>query len=277
MPKYDEPQYTSNDLYSEPDVQALIEIAREQATRAKLPLTDLLLPLIAIFFVLFFFVVIPVWFVFANYFPWEVRLVVIAICVFPLWWFPFTMWRSERIAFERKKTFGLISQKLGLEHERFQLTTLGRLPLLDNLMYGMSNGTRFAVFDYHYSLPKIGKVCQTVVWLHRPEAQLPDFAIGPGSWLSRDLLDLLTGREDFNFESHPAFLKNHQIRGRDVNTIRELFTADVLNFYEQHPGRTTEVSGSKLLYYRAGVRDNHRSFLNEALQLLALFQPANRS
>lgn len=63
-----------------------------------------------------------------------------------------------------------------------------------------------------------------------------------------------------------------------MSAIRELFTEDVLNFYEQHPGLSTEVSGNRLLYFRVKVRvepDDIQSLLNEALQLLRLFQPAN--
>ncbi|RLT03618.1 MAG: hypothetical protein DWI21_15495 [Planctomycetota bacterium] len=179
---------------------------------------------------------------------------------------------------ERTMSFQWISQKLRLDHERFHLTTVCRSPVFENLKYGTSHGIRFAIFDYQFVLPKFGTFCQTVVWLHWRGANLPDFAIGPGSWLGQDLFDLLTGRNDFHFESHPTFSKNHQIRGGNVSAIRELFTEDVLNFYEQHSGLGTEVSGNRLLYYRVKVRvepDDIQPFLNEALQLLALFQPAN--
>lgn len=129
-----------------------------------------------------------------------------------------------------------------------------RSPVFENLKYGTSHGIRFAIFDYQIVLSKFGTFCQTVVWLHWRGANLPDFAIGPGSWLGQNLLDLLTGRNDFHFESHPAFSKNHQIRSGNVSAVRELFTEDVLNFYEQHPELSTEVSGNRLLYFRVKVR-----------------------
>lgn len=72
------------------------------------------------------------------------------------------------------------------------------------------------------------------------------------------------------------FSKKYLLRGDDELAIRELFTGDVLRFYEQHPGLITEGSGNKLLFYRDKIvvkPDSIQSFLDEALAVRSLFQP----
>jgi hypothetical protein len=53
-----------------------------------------------------------------------------------------------------------------------------------------------------------------------------------------------------------------------------LFSAPVLEFYEQHPELCTEGSGNTLLFYRFDVTvrpQDMRSFLEEGLKVLSVF------
>ncbi len=196
---------------------------------------------------------------------------------------PFGIWRNQRIDEKRKRDIRRTSRKLDLSLERFHLLTLGRFPLLDNLKHGKSDDFALAAFDYQYVIQ--GKssvvVCQTVVWLRRRGAKLPDFVIRPaaGSWVNKDVLELFTGGGDINFKSHPTFSSQYLLRGHDEEAIRNLFTDDVLNFFEQTSGLIVEVAANKLLCYRSGINVyplDRRSFVNEALQLLSLLQPGLR-
>ena len=107
---------------------------------------------------------------------------------------------------------------------------------------------------------------------------MTEFALRPetvwnqlGSWVAHG---------DINFENHPTFSKGYLLRGDDENAIRELFTDEVLNFYEQDSRLTTEGSGNKLLFYRNGdlvEPEDIKSFLNEGFNVLSLFQPTDQS
>ena len=156
--------------------------------------------------------------------------------------------------------------------ERFHLFSIGQNPIVSNVMAGQIDGTDVAVFDFTHIIGS-GKsartVCQTVIWLQRRGTKRTEFALRPesywntlGSWL---------GHGDINFESHPAFSGKYLLRGDDEPAIRELFSDEVLTFFEQQDsGVSLEGSGNKLLYYRAGVRiepNDLRSLLKETLRL----------
>ncbi len=161
--------------------------------------------------------------------------------------------------------------------EEFHLATLGVRQRLSNLMHGKIERTDVVVFDYEYVIPA-GKnsrtVSQTVIWLQRRGTKRTEFALRPESFWNA--LGTWIGHGDINFESHPTFSHDYLLRGDDEGAVRELFTEDVLTFYEQHSALSTEGAGNKLLVYRSGVRlkpGDVGAFLKEALQLLSIFEP----
>ena len=165
------------------------------------------------------------------------------------------------------------NEKLHQSLERFHLATLGHTSIMTNLMFGKQDGTDIAVFDYKYFRGK-NHFRQTVIWMQRRGATMTQFALRPESVWNR--LGPWVAHGDINFESHPEFSRSYLLRGDNQWAICELFTDDVLRFYEQHPGLITEGSGNKLLFYRdeAVVKpENIRSFLDEALAVRSLFQP----
>lgn len=174
--------------------------------------------------------------------------------------------------------FGLLESERFLQSlETFHLMSVGTGSTLSNLMHAKIDNTDIALFDFMHIIGS-GKsartVRQTVLWLQRRGTKRTEFALRPeGFWNS---LGSWLGHGDINFDSHPTFSNNYLLRGDDESAIRELFNDDVLKFYEKRPGLTTEGSGNKLLYYRAGVRvdaDEIQPFLNEALRLLSLLEP----
>ncbi len=199
---------------------------------------------------------------------------------------PFFYWRFQNLDERRKRFLRRTSRKYGLGLDQFYLTTVGVAPLLSDLKHGTKDGTQFAVFEYTHQLETrhidedtTKPVGQTVAWLYRPGTQLPEFAVTADSvWekLNTDILELFSRPSDIDFNSHPTFSKNYRLCGDDEGAIRRLFTADVLNFYEQHPGLCTEVAGNKLLYYHAGKQIDPADiqvFLKEAFRLLELILP----
>lgn len=82
-------------------------------------------------------------------------------------------------------------------------------------------------------------------------------------------------RKDIDFTSHGGFSNNYILRGRDENAIRSAFTYEVISFFEDHKGLTVEAKGSRLFYYRNGIRirpDKIQYFITEGLEILKLFK-----
>jgi hypothetical protein len=184
-----------------------------------------------------------------------------------------------------KNDIRCLSDKLSLGLERFHLFALGRIPRLSNLKRGKIDDIHFAVFDHQHEI-SVGSgegshsvvMCHSVVWLQRKRGELPDFFIRPGQsashWWDRDLWPA-----DNHLTGCPTISSSYQLSGADESAIRELFSDDVLNFYEFHKERFTEGVGDKLIYYKArsnGRNVSQQSFLKEALQLLSLFHPTTQ-
>ena len=158
--------------------------------------------------------------------------------------------------------------------KRFHLATLGPFGMMTNLMYGQRDGTDIALFEYEYSRGRNHPIRQTVIWMQRRGTRLTEFSLRPaGVW---NQLGGWSGHGDIHFESHPDFSRDSLLRGDDESAIRELFTDEVLDFYEAHPELITEGEGNKLLFYREAVvvpPEGIRAFLEEALVVRSLFPP----
>jgi len=163
------------------------------------------------------------------------------------------------------------NEKLHQSLQRFHLATLGHYSTMTNLLYGQRDGTDIAIFEFEYPRGKNNIIRQTVIWMQRPGTRLTEFSLRPESVWNQ--LGGWSGHGDINFDSRPNFSRDYLLRGDDEEAIRELFTNEVLSFYERHPELTTEGEGNKLLFYREGVvvqPENLRTFLDEALTLRAL-------
>lgn len=169
-------------------------------------------------------------------------------------------------------------QELHQSLKRFHLATLGPYSTMKNLMCGQRDGTDIAIFEYEYPRGKNNTIRQTVIWMQRRGTRLTEFALRPeGVW---NQLGGWSGHGDINFDSHPNFSRDYLLRGDDENAIRELFTDEVLNFYESHSELITEGEGNKLLFYREAVLvppEGILAFLEEALTLRSLFHPKSEA
>ena len=198
----------------------------------------------------------------------------------------FVMDMNRRTARRHTQAMRTIARELNLKfnpegHEelhqslkRFHSATLGPYSTMTNLMYGQREGTDIALFEYEYSRGKNNQIRQTVIWMQRRGTRMTEFSLRPeGVW---NQLGGWSGHGDINFESHPGFSRDYLLRGDDEEAIRDLFTEDVLDFYQSHPELITEGEGNKLLFYREAVLvppQGIRSFLEETLTVRSSFQP----
>ncbi len=159
----------------------------------------------------------------------------------------------------------------------FHLFSQGHSRYLYNLMRGEANGMEVSIFDYRYTIGA-GKhqhtYNQTVVCFVVPDADLPQFSLRPENIWHK--IGQLFGYQDINFDSHPVFSRNYLLRGADEAGIRDLFTDDVLEFYEKRTGLSTEGTDDLLLFYRHAKRvepNNVHGFLEDGFKVMALFTP----
>jgi hypothetical protein len=114
---------------------------------------------------------------------------------------------------------------------------------------------------------------QTVVCLRFDGRQLPGFSLRPeGTW---DKITAWFGGTDIDFETHPQFSRRFIVRGESEQAVRRLFSHPVLEFYEQHPGFSTEGLAHTFVFYRNAtllVPDEISQFLASAFEALAVFR-----
>lgn len=201
--------------------------------------------------------------------PWSVYVCSI-LCVFGLL---AGVLAGDWIATGRiRDAFWMLSSQLGLDLSGFRLFTLGMRPVLTPIKRGKGNAADLIVFSYRYLIPGQRRmaVSQTIVWMRCRAGKMPDFAIQPKRhWL---FSEVAFGARDIDIESHPEFSRMYLLRGGDEPAIRHLFNADVLDFFESHPGLSVEAVDNRIIYYRHNeciLPDAVTDLIKEARELLA--------
>jgi hypothetical protein len=137
--------------------------------------------------------------------------------------------------------------------ERFALFSTGHNKAIENMMYGVANGVKAAVFDYVY-VTGYGKSRQThyqsVVYLEPTNLSVPYFTLRPESLMYK--LFTALGYQDIDFGQRPVFSKQYILRGPDEPAIRNLFNDQLLSFYETYGGTCTDAGGNQLFVFRSG-------------------------
>ena len=184
---------------------------------------------------------------------------------------------AEDLGFEFKPLGGnsILSRYPG-----FHLFSQGRSHTVKNLLVGRTADLEVAIFDYSYTTGS-GKNRrtwqQTVIGFEFDEPRLPRFTVRPENIFHR--IGQWFGYRDINFETHPRFSKQFVLRAENEDAVRDFFTDNVLEYYEESPGTCTEAAGGRLVYYRASLRrppEQARDLLEEGFRVLALFRPPTK-
>jgi len=217
--------------------------------------------LIALFAVLFFFLIIGL-------------IVVLAVYA----------WQKEK---ERTQALQLAANQLGWSFaasvplnmipglERFALFSQGHGREIKNFMYGEASGVKAAVFDYVY-ITGHGKHRQThyqsVVYLEPSYLSVPYFSLRPEGFMHK--IFQAFGYQDIDFGQRPQFSKEYILRGQDEQAIRQTFNDGLLAFYEAYGRTSTDGGGNQLFVYRGGYRfqpQEIQSYVGLGLTVLNLF------
>jgi len=174
-----------------------------------------------------------------------------------------------RIAKKRREAFRAIAESLNMSFskkdpgllkrlEHFQLFSKGHGRKITNAMQGKTRSVSVTIFDYDYRLggnrtaggsyTSSNVTSQTVIAFQSPKLNLPVFILRPEHLL--DKLGNLLGYEDMNFDSYPGFSKEYRLQGRDEAALQELFTRDVLDYFQEHDGLYVEGGAERLIFYR---------------------------
>jgi hypothetical protein len=156
------------------------------------------------------------------------------------------------------------------------LFSRGRGKKIFNLMRGSSGGRCVAVFDYQYVTGhgRSKKTWRTTVALLRSEGPpINRFSLRPkGTW---DKISNLFRSADIRFQNRPQFSRTYLLSGENEPAIRALFTEPVLDYFEHHPGLSTEGLLDSLLFYRSGKQvppADVSQFLANAFEAQSLFR-----
>jgi hypothetical protein len=171
-----------------------------------------------------------------------------------------------------EKGMGDVQEALG----GFHLFSQGYSRKISNVLTGMLNDIPVMVMDFRY-VTGSGKNShtwqQTVLAVESDRLQLPPFVLRSENLFDR--IGGIFGKKDINFETSPVFSKRYLLRGHNEESIRKLFSDAVLQYFEQHPGLSTEGDGEKLIYYRISKRvppEKIQAFLQEGYEVFGLFK-----
>lgn len=171
--------------------------------------------------------------------------------------------------YEKKRTQDLrdAAEKLGLRFDDkgsqallsrlhdFELFSKGDSRRMTNMLYGDTGDVEMGVFDYRYSTGS-GKnrhtYHQSVIFIGSDELNVPQFFLGPENFFHR--MANWFGYDDIDFDTHPKFSDAYLLRGPHEQKIRQLFTPQLLEFFEQMTGWTVEGNGGRLIAFRAAMR-----------------------
>jgi len=191
---------------------------------------------------------------------------------------------------EKKRTEALkdAAQAMGLDFSRLPdpqfLPSLSAFPLFSqghskrarNVMTGLADEIEITLFDYRYTIGA-GKSQhvhrQTVVLLQSSVLDLPAFSLKPQHVFHT--IGKVFGYKDIDFDSHAIFSDKYFLRGADETAIREVFTPDVLEYYEARPGLSTEAAAHRLLFFRASKKakpEDLPAFLKDGFHIYTLLK-----
>ena len=169
----------------------------------------------------------------------------------------------------------------------FHLFSQGRSRKIRNMLHGVSEQLEVGIFGYRYTTGggrSSHTVRQSVIYFRSPELNLPQFALRPENLFHK--IGSALGYEDIDFESDRTgveFSKKYLLQGKDEQKVRELFTTEVLGFFEGQDGISTEGGGDQLIFYRPapyGKRikpEDVRPFMEEGLEVFRLFASSQPS
>ena len=194
-------------------------------------------------------------------------------------------WAMRRGASKRTDTFARVARAMKWSYSKdgprleslgsFELFSKGSSGRARSTMSTDAHGVDTRVFEYVAHLGEAEGVSASVVYFRSDKLRLPAFLLRPEG-LADKVAGAVGGR-DVDFDSHPIFSRRFTLRG-DEPSIRQLFGADVLSYFERIPDLFVEGRGDRMIVYRFNdtteidptlTPDDVRQLLHEGLGVFA--------
>ena len=159
--------------------------------------------------------------------------------------------------------------------DQFKVGNMGHSKTVKDVISGVRAGEEVLFCNYRYVVGhgKHRHVSRQSIMVMKLKRTLPDLVMAPEGFFSK--VGQVFGAADVDFLTHPEFSKRFVLKGDDEETIRELFTFDLLEYFEQRLGMTLEVFQDELVFYRSNKRckpEALESFLMEGFEVKAALE-----
>ncbi|MBN1782149.1 hypothetical protein JW948_13535 [bacterium] len=139
--------------------------------------------------------------------------------------------------------------------QNIRLFKLGHSRRLFNMLQKNTDTGFEWIFDYQYIIGH-GRNRQThrqtVFLFHSSRLNLPYFEVRPEYFFHK--IGKAFGYQDINFEQYPEFSKKYLLKGREPAAIQNMFTQEVVSFFEREKRICAESGGQTLIVFYAGKR-----------------------
>ncbi|MCK5664257.1 MAG: hypothetical protein KAI17_12270, partial [Thiotrichaceae bacterium] len=95
---------------------------------------------------------------------------------------------------------------------------------------------------------------QTVLSIEVSKLTFPEFTLAPENVLHKIMQFM--GGQDIDFESFPVFSKKYLLVSSEEAKIRELFTPEMIKYFEANQGLHIECQGNILILYKQKKRSD---------------------
>lgn len=151
---------------------------------------------------------------------------------------------------------------------------------VDDVTHREMDGATVAIanFTYWTSGEHRRQYRQTALILQDDQLDLPEFSLRPHmTGMITGLLQAIGGVSSIEYADSPEFSQKYFLHGWAEEAVRVLFTKDLRDFFEQHPGWSVRGKRRRLVIYhrdRVMKESELNEFTREGLQLLTLLQQA---
>ena len=204
-------------------------------------------------------------------------IILILIGVVPLFaWIFYGVWRQKQALRLEAGRLGFTFQTTDPDilNEPFMKFPVFRDVTCRSVMRGDFDRTPTIISTGIYRFgSRYDATAQTVVCHRFANANLPQFELRPEHL--GDKIASLVGYQDIDFKSHPNFSKDFHLYGKEEDSVRRLFTGDLLSYLETRKDWTIAGGGEWLVLFKAQQTcspEDYRAFMDATLGIARQFE-----
>ena len=135
-----------------------------------------------------------------------------------------------------------------VKFRNFGFAGLYKIKSEENLVIGKIRNYDFELSDI--TIEEVQRLTKynykmTVLILDKGNFDLPDFSIE-----EEGIFDVFNHKKDIDFKDFPVFSNKYFITGKDENAVKNFFTEERINFFQNHPNVYMDIVKGKLFIYK---------------------------